>query len=226
MGEGNMAKWYEAANEASFKRVPDGNVFQCPPTWLIGRSRYYLVSDERRAEIVVLMGRWRLLLIATMLTTFAVIGGYVLFMTPLNFLRIVEPRLHVDFGTFFMLATALMASVCALMIVTPQVYLIRSLRPLLADAPRTEQRIAMKEQFASIAATVSSKVVMAGMVGGLCLMAAAGFGFLDVYMDGVPANGRLPTPPLMIASALLLAGGLLTAYFVYLLRLKARIKQA
>jgi hypothetical protein len=37
----------------------------------------------------------------------------------------------------------------------PQIYLARSLRPLLADAPRTEKRIRLAEQLPKIAVSVS-----------------------------------------------------------------------
>jgi hypothetical protein len=47
----------------------------------------------------------------------------------------------------------------------PQVYLARSLRPRLADAPRTKKRIRLAEQLPKIAVSVSGKVLVVGLFG-------------------------------------------------------------
>ena len=58
-----MPRWYERANEASFKPVEGGYVFQAPSPWIFARPSYYLVSDAKKAEISARLGRWRLLLL-------------------------------------------------------------------------------------------------------------------------------------------------------------------
>jgi hypothetical protein len=45
-----------------------------------------------------------------------------------------------------------------------QIYLARSLRPLLADAPRTEKRIRLAEQLPKIAVSVSGQVLVVGLI--------------------------------------------------------------
>jgi hypothetical protein len=60
--EAVMPRWYEVANEASFKLTPAGHVFQAPSPWIFARSRYYLVSDAQKAELLAGLRRWRLLL--------------------------------------------------------------------------------------------------------------------------------------------------------------------
>src|SRR5258707_6806991 len=57
-----MPRWYESANEASFKLTSGGHVFQAPSPWMLARPRYYLVSDAQKAELLAGLGRWRLLL--------------------------------------------------------------------------------------------------------------------------------------------------------------------
>jgi hypothetical protein len=37
--------------QIAFKRVPEGYVYRAPNPWLIGRSRYYVVNAEQKAEL-------------------------------------------------------------------------------------------------------------------------------------------------------------------------------
>ena len=55
-------RWYARANEASFKPIEGGYVFQAPSPWMFARPRYYLVSAAKKAEISAHLARWRLLL--------------------------------------------------------------------------------------------------------------------------------------------------------------------
>jgi hypothetical protein len=116
----------------------------------------------------------------------------------------------------FVVMTLLMAPLIAM----PQIYLARSLRPLLADAPRTEERIKVAEQLPKIAASVSGKVLAIGLVSALGMIVSAGLLLLDAFMEG-----RLAGSALYTSSFLLVAGGLLTSYFIYLIRLKAKMKR-
>ena len=61
-----MPRWYECANEASFKLASGGHVFQAPNPWVFARPRYYLVSDAQKTELLARLGRWRLLLTIVM----------------------------------------------------------------------------------------------------------------------------------------------------------------
>src|SRR5712692_5244127 len=50
-----MARWWRRGDGGELlfvKRVPEGWVFQALSPWLLGRPRYYLVSDSKRAEFV------------------------------------------------------------------------------------------------------------------------------------------------------------------------------
>ena len=42
---------FDGMEEMSFKRVPEGWVYRVPNPWLLGRSRYYLVSEKQKSEI-------------------------------------------------------------------------------------------------------------------------------------------------------------------------------
>jgi hypothetical protein len=209
-----MARWYECANEASFKSTPGGHVFQAPSPWLLARPRYYLVNDAQKTELLARLGKWRLLLIIAtvmeLLLTLSITLPMILWPGP--FARLFVP-LHSQ------LAAVLILPIVSLFAV-PQIYLVRTLRSVLADAPRTDERITLGEQLPKIATSVSGKVLVVGLIGGLAMMSGGITQMIDAFLEGhlarsAPANG-----------AILIIGGLLGSYFVYLLRLKAKWKQS
>jgi hypothetical protein len=217
-----MPRWYEVANEASFKPVEGGYVFQAPNPWIVARPRYYLVNEAQKAEIATRLGRWRLLLLTLIAITFPIVFSIILFVTlsPATFARLFQPVFH-QFGVsvFTLLMIFLMALLMAPLVVVPQVYLARALRPLLADAPRTEERIKVHEQLSKISASASGKILVVGMVAGLGLVGSGLLLLLDAFLEGHLARGAL------YGSLPVVLGGLLTAYFGYIMRLKAKLKR-
>lgn len=111
--------------------------------------------------------------------------------------------------------------VCSTPVVAPQAYLTRRLRPLLADAPRTNERITVRHQLATAATSLSGKLLAVGLVAGL-IATAAGLLLLLATMVLEGGDGLIPAASLII----LIAGAMLTAYFVYLIRLKANLRRA
>jgi hypothetical protein len=199
-----MTRWYEAANEASFKTVAEGYVFQSPHPWIFARPRYYLVDQTQKAEILARLGRWRLLMLISVLTIFVLMGSFYAFLT-------VSPPIFVP-----LVALLLGLMMC---VAVPQIYLTRALRPLLADARRTRERIKVSEQLPKIAASISTKVLVVGMIGGLAMI---GGGVLELF-DTFLASGHLASSALYSSS--ILVAGFLTFYFIYLVRLKAKLER-
>jgi hypothetical protein len=221
--EGAMAKWYEVVNQASFKPTAEGYVFQSPNPWIFGWPRYYLVNEAQKAAILPHMGRWRLLLLLTVLAEVLLLGSFVAFvnLAPATFLRLMAPAFQFGVGVFAVGMFVLMMLVMAPLILIPQLYLNRSLAPLLASAPRTSQRIAMGDQLPKIASSLSGWVLVLGLFGGICMMGAAAAGLAESYFEGQWKSGLLwPFLPLFAL------GGLVTLYFVYLWRLRAGLKRA
>jgi hypothetical protein len=122
-------------------------------------------------------------------------------------------------GPFTLLLCALMLLVMAPLFVVPQIRLARALAPVLADAPATPERITMREQLPRIATAASGKVLAAGLIGAVAMMAGGTLQLLDAVMDGRLAQRALPV------AVLLSMGALLAGYFVYLMMLKARQKR-
>jgi len=217
-----MAKWYEAANEASFKLVAAGYVFQSPNPWMFARPRYYLVNEAQKAEIAARLGRWRLVLVVAVAIMMAILASFIAFVTlsPGTFIRLVGPVIdQYGINSIVPLTVVLMTLVVAPFVAVPQVYLVRALRPLLAEAPRTSERIKIGEQLPKIAVAASKWVLAAGLVGGLGMIAAASLMLLDNFLDG-DLTRRLLLPVILLVN-----GGLTSGYFVYLLRLRARLKR-
>jgi len=185
--------------------------------------RYYLVNDAQKAELLVGLGRWRLLLmIATVLElalTFSITLPIILWPGP--FARLFVPMHdHLGTGLFATVLAAIMIVPIVSLFAVPQVYLARVLRPVVADAPRSDERITVAEQLPKIAASVSARVLAVGLIAGLAMTGGSLLQMFDAYLQGhlarsAPTNGAIFT-----------AGALLIAYFVYLLRLKAKSKQA
>ncbi len=214
-----MARWYEAANESAFKTVAEGYVFQSPNPWIFARPRYYLVNQTQKTAILAHFGRWRLVLLISILAVFVLVGSIYAFVTlsPATFIRLAAPVLAHGSGALIALTVLLMTLLVVPLTAVPQIYLIRGLRPLLADAPRTEQRIKVGEQLPKIAASISTKVLVVGIVGGLGMIAGGVMTMLDAFWEG-----RLAGSTLYGSSFLVFAGGLFIAYFLYLRGLKAK----
>ena len=218
-----MAKWYEAANEASFKATDGGYVFQSPNPWIFARPRYYLVNDTQKAAISERMRRWRILLLTLMMVTFALIGSIFAFITlsPGTFFGLFRPVIQVVgvgfFGTVFSL---LLAVVVMPMVLVPHIYLMRGLRRLLSNAPRTSERITVADQLAKIAASVSSKVLVVGIIGGVVMIVGAILSLVDAFFEGHLARSIAYSTPLLVS------GGLAIAYLVYLAKLKAQLRRS
>lgn len=206
-------RWYARANEASFKPIENGFVFQAPSPWIFVRPRYFLVSAAKKEKISAVLERWRLLLFMPAL------GEICLFLPMIIFSSLLSPLYKQLGGALFpfFLFTILILLLVPL-IALPQIYLARGLRPLLADAPPTIERIKLAEQLPIVAVTASTKLLVLGLVSALSMLAASGLLLLDASLEG-----RLAGSALLSSSIFAVMGGLLTFYFIYLLRLKAKV---
>ena len=218
-----MARWYEAANEASFKPTAEAYVFQSPNPWVFGWPRYYVVNEAQKAVLLVVLGRWRLMLMIFILIIFALMGSLSAFVTlfPATFVRLVGPALQFGVGPFSALLFVVLMLLMAPLIAIPQIYLNRGLRALLASAPRTNERITIAEQLPKIATAVSGRILVLGLVAGVCTMSAAILALVDAHFEG-----QLSRTLLFIFLPLVAFGGLLTGYLVYLIRLRKTLKSA
>jgi hypothetical protein len=116
--------------EMSFKRVPEGWVYRAPNPWLLGRSRYYLVSEKQKSEIAGHHRRmWLFLLLG--IAVIAAVGA------PLTLAGFDEQQVVLSLAT-----AALLGLIVGFV---ANAWLWRTIRPIIADLPPTTQRIAQSE---------------------------------------------------------------------------------
>ncbi len=208
-----MAKWYEGAEEAAFKPVAGGYVFQPPSlSWPFASSRGYLVNEAQKAELAAcLRGQRRRIFFLLVVYVLIVLGLMVAVGMSGSAPRI--PSVE-----FIAIVTVTALAVVPIVIV-PHISLVRTMRPLLADLPRTDERITLGDQLHSLAGAISGKLLALGGIGGGMMTIGNIVSIVDAIAED-RAGSRLYWPIFG-----LVFGALLTSYFAYLAILKARLKR-
>jgi hypothetical protein len=215
-----VSRWYEKANEASFKPVDGGYVFQKPNPWVFARPSYYLVNDSTKTEIMAHLGRWRLMLLLTPAVSIAIVM-FTNFAPKSVWKSLIPAFVYMGPTLFSVTLFAVLMLVLAPLIALPHIYLARALRPLLIDAPRTQMRISLAEQLPRIATSVSPKLLLIGLISALVMVVCGGFELLAAWFEEGFTNAVVLT-----ASFLITGGALLALYFSYLVRLKRMMQLA
>jgi hypothetical protein len=121
---------FDGMEEMSFKRVPEGWVYRVPNPWLLGRSRYYLVSEKQKSEIAGHHRRmWLFLLLG--IAVIAAVGA------PLTLARFDEQQVVLSLATAALLGLIVGFAANA--------WLCRTIRPIIANLTPTTQRITQSE---------------------------------------------------------------------------------
>ena len=121
---------FDGMEEMSFKRVPEGWVYRAPNPWLLGRSRYYLVSEKQKSDIAGHHRRmWLFLLLGV--AVIAAVGA------PLTFVGFDEQQVVLSLAT-----AALLGLIVGFV---ANAWLCRTIRPIIADLTPTTQRITQSE---------------------------------------------------------------------------------
>jgi hypothetical protein len=121
---------FDGMEEMSFKRVPEGWVYRVPNPWLLGRSRYYLVSEKQKSEIAGHHRRmWLFLLLG--IAVIAAVGA------SLTLAGFDEQQVVLSLAT-----AALLGLIVGFV---ANAWLCRTIRPIIADLTPTTQRITQSE---------------------------------------------------------------------------------
>jgi hypothetical protein len=121
---------FDGMEEMSFKRVPEGWVYRIPNPWLLGRSRYYLVSEKQKSEIAGHHRRmWLFLLLG--IAVIAAVGA------PLTLAGFDDQQVVLSLAT-----AALLGLIVGFV---ANAWLCRTIRPIIADLTPTTQRITQSE---------------------------------------------------------------------------------
>ena len=208
-----MAKWYEGAEEAAFKPTAGGYVFQPPSLlWPFVRPRGYVVDEAQKSVLAALLRRQRRLIL------FFVVA-YVLIGLALGVaiaMLAVAQRLS---PTELVAVVAVTVLAVIPIVIVPHLYLVRAMRPLLANLPHTDERITVNEQLQSLAGAISVKLLWLGGIGGVMMIIGNIANLAEVISEG-RAGSRLYGPLFCQ-----LIGAVLTSYFVYLAILRTRLKR-
>jgi hypothetical protein len=121
---------FDGMEEMSFKRVPEGWVYRVPNPWLLGRSRYYLVSEKQKSEIAGHHRQmWLILLLGIAVIT--AVGA------PLTLAGFDEQQVVLSLATAALLGLIVGFAANA--------WLCRTIRPIIANLTPTTQRITQSE---------------------------------------------------------------------------------
>jgi hypothetical protein len=208
-----MAKWYEGAEEAAFKPVADGFVFQPPGLlWPFTRSRGYLVNAAQKAGLAACLRRQRKRVFFLLVAYVLIVLGFTLAVGMSGSAQQIPSE---EFIAIVIVAALAVVPI----VIAPHIYLVRTMRPLLAGLPRADERITLADQFQSLATAISGRLLVLGGVGGGIMVLGNLVQLIDAIAedrDGFKLYGPLFG---------VLIGALLTSYFVYLAILKRRQKR-
>jgi hypothetical protein len=197
--------------ESSFRPTPDGYEFRCPNPWLFGHWRSYRVNEAQKESLAVhLRQRQRLVL--------WLVGIYLLIALGISalFQRSGTPEISPSLFLAMLLPSLLGMLTLALV---PHFYLMRKIKPLLAQLPRTDERASLHEQIFGVAAVIGNFHVAMGGVGGV-LIALSNIKTIAESLSAGQADPQLIWPAIG-----LLIGVLMASYFGYLALLKRKLKR-
>jgi hypothetical protein len=146
---------FDGMEETSFKRVPEGWVFGAPSPWPFGSRRYYVLNERQKSEAALRLRRmWRFFSVAIFVVVAVVVPVTLpgLYQRPLITLA-AEIAVGLAIGLAF------------------NIYLYRTLRPIIAGLEPTTQRITSGEVFDTQAKVFSSRYLMVLGLGSLAMFA-------------------------------------------------------
>ena len=205
-----MAGLYDGLEEASFFKRPEGGyIFRSRSPWYFGPSRNYLVSE---AEKVVIAAEIR----ATLRTLKPIVWAAMIIL-PIFLIGAVTLMALSGWNRWIIHLFAFATSV--LYIGSMHQYSRRRLRPLIANLPRTSQKISFRTETANLSAHVPPKLL-------LLLLSCAALGFVFSLLSGVDAlvEGHL-SRSLPTALPAVILSGLCTIYLSKLFLDRRKSKQ-
>jgi hypothetical protein len=226
-----MARWRRRGDGGELlfvKHVPGGWVFPALSPWLLGRPRYYLVSDSKRAEFVARYRKliWRhmaafmaaAMAVGLILMVAGMAVGLILGRRQLDFVGLILGWRQLGFWLVPMLWNSVLLTTLLISIVGAIIagalfngYLWWTLRPLLVDVPRTTERITWAEllrPWAGVAPPIRELIFSAILLAILFALAA----YLTLASGRWDIDGLIGT--LLI--------GLMVAYCLVLLNAKRK----
>jgi hypothetical protein len=203
-----MAGLYDGLEEAAFFKQADGRyIYGSPNPWLFGPSVNYVVTEAEKAAIA---NRVRDTLRAVKPAALAAMIVMPIFLLGVTTLVVLS-------GASSFIVYSLAFVVFSLYIGLMHRYSMRRLRPLIANLPRTSERIALHAQAAKFNAHVPRKLL-------LFLLSSTAIAFVAMLFAGVDAliEGHLRLLlPTVLPAVLLTGAGTVYLGKIWLARRKA-----
>jgi len=191
--EGSMSRWYAVAEEASFKPVDGGYIFQ--PYAFEGDGRNRLVNEAQKAAITSALRRSRLVMLI-----FAALGPPLMMGLGIGLIVVAHAPLWLAVAAIVLLSVVFGFSGTR--------YRRRKLRPLISALPITAEHITFRERIETMARKLPRTLLGIGL----------GLGLLAMLFNILAAvyEQRFPSALLFVFSAAI------TTYFAWLIVLRIR----
>ena len=188
-----------------FKPAGDRYVFQAPNRWVFGRKDRYLVTDAQKQELLAIVAPPRPALRVAIIV--AVVLAWTLAVS--GFMWMVSPHDEPTAADVLVMAVLIIGPLFLALVMMLQRNL-RRMQPILAGAPRTDERITPQELRAAMTGALSPRrATLYGSLWTLVLM----FQGLNLYLR----SGKLPllsdVQSYLAMFTAVIAAGLMVHYF-------------
>ena len=195
---------------AMFKPVPGGFVYRAPNAWLIGRGKFYFVTEAQRAEIVARSSPPKVAWLSALMIMMVLLGLGAAF--AINWYRHDNRFVDLTPGDIAtIIVTTLLAMLIAIRIAVQP--LMNRLQPLLATLPKSDVRISSQE-IRRAALDLNTAKQLRRQAAVMAFIAAGSL--LQVYFQFKP--GRGPLSGNVVASIFSLNAIFLIGFAIHLLR--------
>jgi hypothetical protein len=207
-----VASLFDRAVETSFKPSEGGGyVFHRPNAWLFGPMRTYRVNEAQKQSLAACLRQRQRLALGLMAIYLAIAFGVsMLFETSV---AAPDPS---STGFVALVVIALMGMLALALV--PHLYLVRKLKPLLADLQRADEPMTLHEQLFGVASVISPLHLGLGGLGGFLVALSNIKTIAEVLYGGTDGS-------LLWSGFGLLCGTVLMAYFGYLTLLRRKLKR-
>jgi hypothetical protein len=169
-----MSGWFKGIELSAFKQVDGGYVFRVPNAWFFGPARHYLVNETQRSAIAE-----RLRQIRCGLLPLTFVAAVFMIMLVMFVAVSIQPQGPMRSIALVVLATAALVPTIA----TAHIYRMHKLAPLIAELPRSNERITLRDMFKLQAANVSLPWLLGLGLGGCALSLLQGIQLLASMQD-------------------------------------------
>ena len=193
-----------------FKPIGDRYVFQAPNPWVFGRKNRYLVTDAQKQQLLTIVVARRPILRIVMITLGVLLWAAV----AATIVWALSPHADPTTADAVAMFVLILVPIFLALVVALQRNL-RRMQPILADAPRTEERITHQELRQAMAKAISPR--RAFLLGALWAV-ACGFQVLTLVIRNTRHPLLSDVSSYLHVFTAIVAAGLVVHYLVIAIR--------